>query len=238
MALPSTALGRLTTQRALEVPLSSADGPSDALPTRAVPALGEAAFELPVLAAGAALAGRSEAAQGGSGACCLLWRLEGAAPQTLVLQEAGVAEERRDAAAALAFEAPLLPAVAATDVHGAQGTRLSALTADGALHTFVHSSTPGAATLARQLAATDAVTSLSLAPLFARAGPPTALLEVGGHMCIGTAEGNVVCLPAGPGPEDVASAFQLSPTSGLSKVNKPLGWWQQPPCTCDVAAAG
>ena len=220
MALPSTALGRLTTQRALEVPLSSADGPSNALPTRDVPALGEPAFELPALPSGAALAGRSEASQGGSGACCLLWRLEGAAPQTLVLQEAGVTEERREAAAALAFEAPLLPAVAATDVHGAQGTRLSALTADGALHTFVHSSTPGAASLARQLAATDAVTSLSLAPLFARAGPPTALLEVGGHLCIGTAEGNVVCLPAGPSPEDVASAFQLSPTSGLSKVNK------------------
>lgn len=221
--MAQAALGRLTTQRALEVPLSSADGPSDAQSTREVPALGEAAFELPVLAAGAALAGRSEASQGGSGACCLLWRLEGAAPQTLVLQEAGVTDERREAAAALAFEAPLLPAVAITDVHGAQGTRLSALTADGALHTFVHSGTPGAASLARQLAAADAVTSVPLAPLFARAGPPTALLEVGSHLCIGTADGNVVCLPAGPGPDDVAAAFQLSPASGLSKASVGMG---------------
>lgn len=222
--MSQAALGRLTTQRALEVPLGGADGPSDALPTREVPALGEAAFELPPLAAGAALAGRSEPSQGGSGACCLLWRLEGAAPQTLVLQEAGVTDERREAAAALAFEAPLLPAVAITDVHGAQGTRLSALTADGALHTFVHSGTPGAASLARQLAAAGAVTSVPLAPLFARAGPPTALLEVGSHLCIGTADGNVVCLPAGPGPDDVAAAFQLSPASGLSKASVGMGW--------------
>lgn len=219
MALQSSALGRLTTQRALEVPLGSADGPSDAPPTREVPALGEAAFELPALPPGAALAGRSEASQGGSGASCLLWRLEAAAPQMLVLQEAGVMAERREAAVALAFEAPLLPAVAAADVHGAQGVRLSALTADGALHTFVHTSTPGAASLARQLAAADAVTSVSLAPLFARAGPPTALLEVGSHLCIGTADGNVVCLPAGPRPDDVAAAFQLTPTSGISKAS-------------------
>ncbi|PRW20989.1 kinase [Chlorella sorokiniana] len=235
MALPSSALGRLTTQRALEVPLSSADGPSDALPTRDVPALGEAAFELPTLPSGAALAGRSEASPGSSSACCLLWRLEGAVPQTLVLQEAGVTDERREAAAALAFEAPLLPAIAAADVHGGQGTRVSALTADGALHTFVHSGTPGAASLARQLATADALTSVPLAPLLARAGSPTALLEVGGHLCIGTAEGNLVCLLTGPGPDDVAAAFQLSPTSGLSKMLGGLFGQQRGQAVCQLA---
>ena len=208
------------TQRAFEVPLGSADGPSDALPAREVPALGEPAFELRALPPGAALAGRSEASPSGSGASCLLWRLEGSAPQALVLQEARVTDERREAAAALAFEAPLLPAVAAAEVQGAQSTRVCALTADGALHTFVHAGAPGAPSLARQLAAPGAVASLPLAPLFARAGAPTTLLEAGDHLCIGTADGNVVCLPAGPGPEDAAAAFQLAPASGLSKVGR------------------
>lgn len=209
----------LASQWALEVPIAAAEPLGDAA-TREVPALGDPAFELPGLPPGTARAGRSEANQGqASLSRCLVWRLEGDAPQHLLLQEAALNEDRRDGAARLAFVAPLLPAVSCAQTQ--QGSRVAAVTADGALHTFLHTydaaGGSGGPSLARQLLAPDALTSVPLAAQFVRAGAPTTLLEVGGYMCIGTAEGNVVCLPAGA--TSAAAAFQLTPTSGFTKAS-------------------
>lgn len=205
---------------AFEVPLTGDASPSAALapPEVAVPPLGPPAFQLAALPPGAARAGRSSDSPGASPSRCLVWRLDGAAPSTLALQEVAVNEERRDGAVRLAFAAPLLPAVACTEVAGGGGgakTRVAAITADGALHTVL-CSPGGEGGLPRQLAAPGAVASVPLAPLFQRAGTPTALLEAGGHLCVGTADGNLVCVPAGS--TDPGTAFQLAPAGGLTKV--------------------
>lgn len=205
-------------QQALEVPLALLSDASS-LPVIEVPALGEPLFEFAPLAEGSARAGRSQApSPGASSSRCLVWHLEGGAQQHLLLQELAVNEERRDGAARLAFAAPLLPAVSC--VEGGTGpagtTRLAVVTADGVLHTFVHATATAAPGLARQLAAPGALTSVPLAPLLQRAGAPTAVLEVAGWVCVGTADGSIVCLPSGA--TDASGAITLTPTSGFTKA--------------------
>ncbi|EFN52609.1 hypothetical protein CHLNCDRAFT_138668 [Chlorella variabilis] len=177
-----------------------------------------ACFQFKPLAEGTARAGKSEVHQNSSASRCLVWQLEGGAPSQLRLQEVSVCEERREGGARLRFAAPLLPAVSCTESAQHGGTLVAVVSADGALHTIRHSSSQaaGGASLLRQLQAPGAVTSVPLAPLFQRAGEPTALLEVGGVVCVGTQEGNLVCLPAGS--TDAADAFVLAPTSGFGKM--------------------
>lgn len=201
-------------QWALEVPLAQCD--ASTAPIHEVPDCGEPLFEFAALPEGAARAGRSTASQGSSSSRCLVWQLESGTPDQLLLHEVAVNEERPGGAARLAFASPLLPAVSCVEAPAAQGTRLAVVTADGMLHTFLHSSTASAGSLARQLAAPGAVTSVPLAAAFQRAGAPTALLEVGSWVCVGTAEGNFVCLPTGSA--DAGAAVVLAPTSSLSKV--------------------
>ncbi|KAL4420612.1 hypothetical protein ABPG75_010268 [Micractinium tetrahymenae] len=230
-------MAALASQWHIEVPLTHsrhADAPLVQVPG------GEAAFPLRQLPEGAARAGKSEAAQCTTTCSrALVWQLDAAAPAELLLAEVAVNEERRDGSVRLAFSAPLLPSISCVDASqgGGQGTRLSAVTADGALHTLHHrssasssssagpgtaagasASAPGSGTrgLAHQLATPGAITSVSLALLFQRAGAPTAVLEVGGWTCIGTEEGNIVALPAGG--TDPAAAVVLAPTSGISKM--------------------
>lgn len=214
----------LSSQRAMEVPLCSIE--ADA-PLREVPACGEPLFSFAALPAGSASAGKVAAAQGvASCARALVWQLDGRAPAELLLAEVAVNEERRGAAVRLSFGCDLLPAVSCVEVPEG-GTRVAVLTADGALHTVWYGGAsaaragaaalpPGTSGLARQLAAADAVVSVPLATHFQLAGAPTTLLEVGGWTCVGTSEGNVVCLPAGS--SDPAAAVVLAPSSGLSKV--------------------
>lgn len=229
-------------QQCLEVPLALL-GDASSLPAIEVPALGEPLFEFVPLPEGSARAGRSQAPSASAASSrCLVWQLEGgaAAQQHLLLQEVAVNEERRGGAARLAFAAPLLPAVSC--VEGGAGsagtTRLAVVTADGALHTLTHAASSDAPSLARQLAAPEAVTSVPLAPLFQRAGAPTAVVEVAGWVCVGTADGNIVCLPSGAA--DAAAAVTLTPTSGLSKARAVGRRLAAAPACCGacVAAAG
>jgi hypothetical protein len=205
--------------RALEVPLVQLD--AAAAPTLAVGGSGgDVVFQFSPLPEGAAAAGKSDVAvtQGSSSSSrCLVWQLEGATPCQLLLQEVGVSEERRDGGVRLSFAAPLLPSISCIDLPQLHGTRLAVVTADGVVHTIQHSPPAGAGSgLARQLSAPGAVTSVPLAAAFQRTGAPTTLLEVDGTLCIGTAEGDLLCLPAGGA--DPAAAFQLTPTSGLTRM--------------------
>ena len=208
---------------ALEVPLVQLD--AAAAPTLAVAGSGgDAVFQFSPLPEGAAAAGKSDVAvtQGSSSSSrALVWQLEGATPSQLLLQEVGVNEERRGGGVRLSFAAPLLPAVSCIDLPQQHGTRLAMVTADGVVHTIQHRPPAGAAAaagggLARQLSAPGAVTSVPLAAAFQRTGAPTTLLEVDGTLCIGTAEGDLLCMPAGGA--DPAAAFQLTPTSGLTRM--------------------
>jgi hypothetical protein len=204
---------------ALEVPLCQLG--SD-VPTVEVPGAAASAFPLPPLPEGGVLAGKSRLETGASTARCLVWQLDGSAPNELLLQEVAISEERRGGAARLRFAAPLLPCVSCTDSVRGGGTLVAAVGADGTLHTLRHTAAASAgdpsATLARALQAPGAVASVPLAPLFQRAGAPTALLEVGGFLCVGTAEGNVVCQPADSA--DPADAFTLTPLGSLGKARR------------------
>lgn len=232
-------MAALASQWHIEVPLTHF-GHADA-PLVQVPG-GEAAFTLRQLPEGAARAGKSEAVQCTT-TCSrvLLWQLDASAPAELLLAEVAVNEERRDAAVRLAFSTPLLPSISCVSAPqgGVQGTRLSAVTADGALHTLHYRSAAGGSSgssgtaagsapdsgargLAHQLAAPGAIASVPLAAHFQRAGAPSAVLEVGGWTCIGTEEGNIVALPAGA--TDSAAAVVLAPTSGLTKVGRGAAW--------------
>lgn len=232
-------MAALASQWHIEVPVTDlrhADAPLVQVPC------GQAAFSLPQLPEGAARAGKSEAVQCTTTCSrALVWQLDAAAPAELLLAEVAVNEERRDGAVRLVFSAPLLPSISCVDApqDGMQGTRLSAVTADGTLHTLHYRSSAGTGStsggaaagaaadggprgLAHQLTAPDAVTSIALAPHFQRAGAPTAVLEVGGWTCVGTNEGNVVALPVGGA--DPAVAVVLAPTSGLTKVGLAWSW--------------
>lgn len=232
-------MAALASQWHIEVPITHfghADVPLVQVPGE------EAAFTLQQLPEGAARAGKSKAIQC-TNTCSrtLVWQLDATAPAELLLAEVAVNKERRDRAVRLAFSAPLMPSVSCVDAPqgGCQGTRLSAVTADGALHTLHYrspsssgSSGNGASTgnapdsapfgLAHQLAAPGAIASVSLAAHFQRAGAPTAVLEVGGWTCIGTDEGNIVALPVGA--TDPAAAVVLAPSSGFTKVMLGRAW--------------
>lgn len=211
----------LTSDWALEVPIWQLQLDASA-PSREVPAVGDAIFQFRGLQPGVARAGKSKAVFGATSCShCLVWQLEGGAPQQLLLAELAVNHERQDGAARLLFGAPLLPSLSCNESRheDTQATRLSVVSADGALHTIVYTShaTEGrAGGLLRQLSAPSSITTVPLAPLFQRLGAPSAVQEVGGWTCVGTEEGNIVCLPVGTA--DPAAAVVLAPSSGFTKV--------------------
>jgi hypothetical protein len=206
--------GMATRQWAIEVPLCQ----FDACHTLDVPGDGTPRFALPVLTEGDACAGKSKVYQGSIASRCLVWQLDAAKPAQLLLRDVGVSEERREGSVCLFFASSLLPCVSCTESVQHGGTLVAVVTADGTLHTIRHSTGAAASTgsLASQLRAPGAMASVSLAAHFQRAGPPTAVLEVGGFICIGTSEGNLVCLPATS--TDPADVFPLAPMSSLGKV--------------------
>ncbi|KAL4855567.1 Nuclear pore complex protein NUP160 [Chlorella vulgaris] len=203
-----------TRQWAIEVPLCQ----FDACHTLDVPGDGTPRFALPVLPEGDACAGKSKVYQGSIASRCLVWQLDAAKPAQLLLRDVGVSEERREGSVCLSFASSLLPCVSCTESVQHGGTLVAVVTADGMLHTIRHSTGAAASTgsLASQLRAPGAMASVSLAAHFQRAGPPTAVLEVGGFICVGTSEGNLVCLPATS--TDLADAFPLAPMSSLGKM--------------------
>jgi hypothetical protein len=147
----------------------------------------------------------------------LVWRTAAAAPAVLHLTELDVVSGSGAAAeceARLEFGAPLLPLVATGGVSDGGGPLLAALTADGVLHVLrladgAAAAAPGAPrpALRARLAAPGALRAAALAPAFERLGAPTALLALGGLLCVGTASGVVLCLPAAA--PDPAAAFEL-----------------------------
>lgn len=118
-------------------------------------------------------------------------------------------------AAVLQFGAPLLPSISA--IHREAGVTVAVLSADGALHTVTLD--PGAVrgrSLAQALAAPGTVASTLLGPQLARLGAPTALAHLPSHVCVGTEEGNVLCLPSDSLAP--AAALELWASGALSKV--------------------
>lgn len=122
------------------------------------------------------------------------------------------------AAVVLAFDVPLMPVV--TCIHNEAGLMLSALTGTGELHTFTID--PVGAKLLGLLAVLTAEGTARCAPLgpqLQRLGRPSALMQLPGFVCIGTEDGNVLCLPT-EGPR--AAPVELRHTGALVKVRPPL----------------
>lgn len=155
-----------------------------------------------------------------------LWVLDAAAPQELLLLEYGFAADWEDTAARLCFGAPLLPRIGC-GVVGGGATQFAAITADGALHVITapaglqQQQQQGGRrpSLAAALAAEGGVRSLQLGQHFLRLGAPTTVHFVAGHVCVGTDQGGVLCVPRDN--LDESSLFELKAGgSGLGKVRQ------------------
>lgn len=153
-----------------------------------------------------------------------IWRLESAEPCVLALHDVClVAGGNHDNEVRLEFPIPLLPSICG--VATAEGHRVFSIAADGSLVVVSLAHEPTAQEirpLHHRLSAEGSVTTVSLAETFERVGTPTTLLLAAETLCIGTASGTILCLPAmDPNP---ATAMELTASSGLfSSLTGALG---------------
>eukprot|EP00887_Chlorella_sp_A99_P004375 scaffold15.g4375.t1 len=195
----------------VETAVSVAD--LDAAPVHHVPALGPALFEWE--GPPRVLAGASPSVRIAPDPYVIHWQLldERRLLVQLVHMTGSVGHP---VTGVLEFEVPLLPAVHI--FHWDNDVQIAALTADGALHTVrlepVAVRQKGLAVL---LAEPGVLRATPLGAALQRAGRPSALIQLRTHTCVGTDDGNIVCVPGES--LDAAKAFELRSSGGaLSKV--------------------
>lgn len=145
----------------------------------------------------------------------LIWELDADSPSVLVLRHFSVTADgsHEDDTVHLRFTAPILPSITSCQIN--QGSKIFCLTEDGGLHAITYlKERSGTDTLLQSLSPlAEAVLSIPLGDYFDRLGEPTSLTRVEDTVCIGTSQGNVLCVAA-TNPS-VDTIFELNLNAGL-----------------------